>query len=83
MLVVDLKEMMTREKVIKDERVLDQGELQSITATMVSPRIIKGLRASVTIVERRATWQRIVGSKSPWIVTSPTQRRKVKMIGTP
>ncbi|KAM1753694.1 hypothetical protein ACFX12_006250 [Malus domestica] len=62
--------------------VLDQGELRSITATVVGPRIIKGLRASATIMERMATWRMIAGSKGLQKVTSPTQRRKLKMIGT-
>ena len=33
--------------------VLGQRELQRITTIVVSPRIIKGLRVNVTIVERR------------------------------
>ena len=71
-LVVDLKEMVTRKKVIKEEGVLGQGELRSITVTVVSPRIIKDLRANVTIVERMVTWRRIAGSKGLQRVTSPT-----------
>ncbi|CAB4316664.1 unnamed protein product [Prunus armeniaca] len=50
--------------VIKEKEVPDQGELQSITTTVVSPKIIKDLRVNATTVERRATWRKIVWSNN-------------------
>ncbi|KAF2323042.1 hypothetical protein GH714_032948 [Hevea brasiliensis] len=45
---------------------------------------VKGLKGSVTIVERRVTWQKLVGPrKGLWRATLllPIQRRKAKMTG--
>ena len=78
--MVHLKEMVTRRKVIKEKEVLDQGELQSITTTMISPKIIKDLRVNATTAKRRATWRKIVWSnKRPTKSNIATSNPKKKI----
>ena len=59
--MVDIKEMVTRQKVTKEKDALFQGELQRTTASRVNSSKTKYLRKNVTIAERRAIWRKIVG----------------------
>ena len=72
------------DKVIRRRGVLVQGELQSITVIVDSPRIIKDLRANVTIAERKATWRKTIDStkcSSRVMLPLLNQRRNTKKIG--
>lgn len=53
--MVGLKEMVTRQKVIKEKKVLIRSEIQSFKATIVNPRKIESLRVNVINAGRRVT----------------------------